>query len=463
MAAAVDVLRAGAANLSGERLRPDLDRLDRAREAVSGTLAQRVAGREGKKRDQAMPAVLEPSFRMRELSFAAREVGVNALLASGATTPETERAPQAGSSALRATGKLVVSHISTRSASFRNSLRGSAGLAVAVLITQTASLQHSFWVVLAVLSVLRSNALGTGSTILQALAGTAAGIVVGGALIVAIGSDETILWVLLPPALLLAAYAPRAISFAAGQAGFTIVLLILFNIIQPTGWTVGLVRVEDVAIGFAVSIAVGVLFWPRGVGGLLRQSLSVAYARSADYVAIAARHLAGGGADRIESETQPARESARDAASRLDDSFREYLAESSAQRANHEIVGALVAGTTRVRLAAYSLSTLAPAPPGGPRLDRCAEALAADVDALHSWYLSLADALVQRTAVPAAPPRPDDGDGEVARCVRQTLVAGDDSIVGPAINLFWASHHLDNLRELGVQLIQPAAELSGKD
>ena len=76
------------------------------------------------------------------------------------------------------------------------------------------------------------------------------------------------LWALLPAAVLLAAYAPRAISFAVGQAGFTIVLLILFNLIQPTGWTVGLVRVEDVAVGFAVSLAVGFLFWPRGVGDL---------------------------------------------------------------------------------------------------------------------------------------------------------------------------------------------------
>ena len=92
----------------------------------------------------------------------------------------------------------MVAHTTLRSASFRNSLRGAVGLAAAVLIGQLASLQHSFWVVLATLSVLRSNALGTGSTVLQALAGTAAGIVIGAALIVAIGTDETVLWALLP-------------------------------------------------------------------------------------------------------------------------------------------------------------------------------------------------------------------------------------------------------------------------
>jgi uncharacterized membrane protein YccC len=474
MAAVVAVLRASAANLDGERRRPDLDRLERAREAVARTLVQRVADLPGPQEEVAQPAALEPSFRMRELSFAAREVGVNALRASGAVTRAAEGASHPRSdhlsrwralarrvrSALRATQRLVAAHASLRSASFRNSLRGAAGLAVAVLIGQLATLQHSFWVVLATLSVLRSNALGTGSTVLQALAGTAAGIVIGGALIAAIGSDEPVLWVLLPPAVLLAAYAPRAISFAAGQAGFTIVLLILFNIIQPTGWTVGLVRVEDVGIGFAISLAVGLLFWPRGVRDLLRKSLSAAYARSADYVASATRSLlAAEGAGWTEYATQPARQIARGAANRLDDAFREYLAESRARHANLEGVATLVAGSTRVRLAAYSLSTLTPAPAGGPRIDQCAQALAADVDALHSWYFSLADALVDGTAIPPPHPRDDDATN-VARCVRQALATGDDSIVGPAVSLLWASQHLDNLRELGAHLIQPAGEFS---
>ena len=477
MAAAVAVLRVSAANLDGERLQPDLDRLDRAREEVARNLVQQVADLPSPHGEIAQPAGLEPSFRMRELSFAAREVGVNALRASGAGAREAEAAPQARSdrrsrqrglarrarSALQATRRLVVAHASTRSASFRNSLRGAAGLAVAVLIGQVAGLEHSFWVVLATLTVLRSNALGTGSTVIQALAGTVAGIVVGGALVAALGSDELVLWALLPPAVLLAAYAPRAISFAAGQAGFTIVLLILFNIIQPTGWTVGLVRVEDVAVGCAVSLAVGVLFWPRGVGDLLRESLGAAYARSADYVASATRRLvAAGGAGGMENATEPSREGARGAANRLDDAFREYLAESPAQRANLELVATLVAGTTRVRLTAYSLSTLTPAPTGGPGLDQCADALAADVDAVRSWYISLADAIVDCTVAP--PPQPRDGDEgrQVVRCAREALAAGDDSIVGPALSLLWASQHLDNLRRLGVRLIQPAAEYSGK-
>src|SRR4029077_30276 len=139
------------------------------------------------------------------------------------------------------------------------------------------------------LSVLRSNALGTGSSIVNALAGTAVGIVVGALIVIAIGTHHAVFWAVRPSAVLLAAYAPRAISFAAGQAGFTITLFVLFNIIQPVGWRVGLVRIEDVAIGFAISLVVGLLFWPRGAAALLRENLAAAYARGADYVVATAR------------------------------------------------------------------------------------------------------------------------------------------------------------------------------
>ncbi len=185
-----------------------------------------------------------------------------------------------------------------RSVWFQNGIRGAAGLALAVYIAQRTGLQHGFWVVLGTLSVLRSNALGTGWSVLSALAGTAAGIVVGAVIVIVIGTHEAVLWGVLPIAVLLAAYAPRAISFAAGQAAFTVVLFVLFNLIQPVGWRVGLVRVEDVAIGFAISLWVGLLFWPRGARALLRQDLAAAYGRCADYVVATARQLIEGGTPR---------------------------------------------------------------------------------------------------------------------------------------------------------------------
>ena len=77
----------------------------------------------------------------------------------------------------------AATHADYRSVWFRNSVRGAVGLAIAVFIAQKSGLQHSFWVVLGTLSVLRSNALGTGRSVLSALAGTAVGIVIGAAIL----------------------------------------------------------------------------------------------------------------------------------------------------------------------------------------------------------------------------------------------------------------------------------------
>ena len=84
------------------------------------------------------------------------------------------------------------------------------------------SVQHGFWVVLGTLSVLRTNAASTGSTALRALAGTVVGFVVGAALLLAIGTGPTALWIALPVAVLVAAYAPGTAPFAVGQAAFTV-------------------------------------------------------------------------------------------------------------------------------------------------------------------------------------------------------------------------------------------------
>ena len=189
-------------------------------------------------------------------------------------------------------------HAASRSVSFRNAVRGAAGLAVAVFIAQRAGLQHSYWVVLGTLSVLRSNALGTGRSIVGALAGTAAGILVGAGILELLGASDPVLWAVLPVAVLVAAYAPRVISFAFGQAGFTVALVILFNLIDPIGWRVGLIRIEDVAIGFAVSLGVGLVFWPRGAALVLRQNIGLAYSRGADFLSVArgpAHHRGRGG------------------------------------------------------------------------------------------------------------------------------------------------------------------------
>ena len=41
-------------------------------------------------------------------------------------------------------------------------------------------------------------------------------------------------------------------------------VLIVFNLMQPTGWQIGLARIEDNLLGAAVGMVVSVLMWPRG-------------------------------------------------------------------------------------------------------------------------------------------------------------------------------------------------------
>src|SRR5439155_6572636 len=264
-------------------------------------------------------------------------------------------------------------------------------------------------------------------------------IVIGALLMIGIGTHEAVLWGVLPPAILLAAYAPRAISFAAGQAGFTVVLFVLFNLIQPVGWSVGVVRVEDVAIGFAISLGVGLLFWPRGAGALLREDLAGAYGRGADYVVATARQLIGGG----NSEDALRAGRAADAAlHRLDDAFGQYLAERSATTSNVEDVAALVGGAVCVRRAAQSLKSLARMADGKTRLERCGQNLDRELHALQSWYVILGYALVNGRPMPPPHIRDAEASSRLLACVRDAARGRDEATVRPALVLLWASQHL---------------------
>ena len=442
-----EALDATGATLDGHAERPDLDRLRETRDALARALAGEILALQPGSDDEAITTTFESAFRIRALSGAAEQASSYAIAVRGDSVPRPLRA------ALRATVQEAVEHADPRDVWFRNSLRGAVGLAIAVYIAQRSGVQHGFWVVLGTLSVLRSNALGTGWSILTALAGTAVGIVLGSALVIGIGHHETVLWAVLPLAVLLGSYAPRAISFAAGQAGFTVVLFVLFNIIQPVGWRVGLVRIEDVAIGFAISLGVGILFWPRGAASLLRENLAASYARNADYVVAAERELVTGA-----DAASTAAEEAATAAHRLDDAYRQALAERTARFDGSESLAPLIAGAARLRRAAQSLSSLARMTDSHEKLGACAANLDAEVNALRAWYVTLGDALVRGTTVPPPHRRDVDGQRRLVECVRDALESGDKPKKRSALDLIWASQHLDALWQLEEHLSRLAAQ-----
>jgi uncharacterized membrane protein YccC len=449
-AAAAAVLRAAAERLDGRDAQPDVARLEAARDAVAGGLLHRLPDLASDAPGNSVAIALETPYRIRAATYSASQVAGYALRATGADAPMLdwpEPEPLPARVALEATEQRAHEHASVASVSFQNSLRGAAGLALGVYIAQRTGVQHGFWIVLAMLSVLRSNALGTGWSVLSALAGTAVGIVVGAALVIAIGTHEGVLWAVLPVALLLAAYGPRAISFAAGQAGFTVFVLVLFNLLQPVGWRVGLVRVEDVAIGFAISLVVGLLFWPRGAAALVRQDLALAYGRAADYLAATARQLTEGGTSG--DAVNAARAAADGAVRRLEEAFRQYLGERSATRVNPEDVAALVAGATRVRRAAESLTALSHMTNGDNGLDICGQDLDRELRALQIWYGAFGLALITGAAPPPPQNHDDDDDARhLISCMRDAIRGGGKVTANGAVALLLANRHLDNLSRL---------------
>ncbi len=476
------VLRASAAQLSGEEPDPgpagqtsagDLAaQLEHAQDAAAQLLAQRISAAPELPDETALEAMLGRSFKIHAIAYTTRQIAGYAAAASAPPVWHLRRvraavgqASLAGSlswlrSGVTAVTDLGMSRSGVRSVWFRNSIRGAVGLAVAVFIAQETGLQHSFWVVLGTLSVLRSNALGTGRSVVSALIGTAIGILIGAAILIPVHGNTTVLWALLPVAVLIAAYAPRVISFAAGQAAFTVVVLILFNIIQPAGWKVGIVRIEDVAIGFAISLGVGLVFWPRGAAALVRENLAEAYSRTADFVATMVDQIAGldGGAD-----AGQAAQAAEAAVLRLDDSFSQFLAERSASSVDPDRAARLVAGAARLLRAGHSLAGLEelaarpvavprdgaagrPLAASGPK--PCAGRLDEEVQSMRAWFVTLGDSIAHGTSVP--PPQPHDPAerSRLLACTRQEITTGQPAQARDALIVLWVNEHLEMLGRL---------------
>jgi uncharacterized membrane protein YccC len=293
------------------------------------------------------------------------------------------------------------------------------------------------------------------------MAGTVAGFAVGGVVVYGVGSDTTMLWALLPLTLLFAGLAPAAFSFAAGQAGFTIAVVILFNIIEPAGWKVGLVRIEDVAIGCAVSLVVGAVFWPRGAGAALGAALADAYSISAAYLRSAVEFGTVRCDGSLATVEPPRDESLRAAAAarRLDDAFREFLAERGTKHVPLVNVTALLTGVAGLRLAADAVLDLWEREDGASAGDRAAarRELSAAGERVADWYDRLAAALAGGNAeVPEPLTRDLDADSRLIEAARNDLNGEDGRGSATAVRMIWSGDHLDAARRLQASVVEPA-------
>jgi uncharacterized membrane protein YccC len=460
----------------------DIERLQRARAASTAHHRDLDAGPGGRE-------AARLASDAHAIAVTARGAVADALIAAGRADPATvaaawrswygvqpgrQQARRPLVAALSGAAGLAARHASLRSVWFVSAARGALALAAAVAVADLTSVQHGFWVVLGTLSVLRTNAAATGSTVMRALAGTVVGFAVGAALLVGIGTSSAALWIALPVAILVAAYTPGTAPFALGQAAFTITVVVLFNLLVPAGWTVGLLRIEDVAIGCAVSVVVGVLFWPRGAGTVVGNDLTDSFRRGAAYLSQAVDWSLG-----LRQQEPEAGAAAVTAGIRLDDAMRGYLAEQGTKQLPNQDLWTLVMATMRLRLTANSVASLhEPGDHGDGRRQRAAgpdhaDPVLARLEALTADLTGFYD----RLATLVGPPRRDHDPERIvapelssARDGSGSRVAGNGAggadpdpadqqgRVHP--HALWVSEHLRHLQEHAPALTEPAMRLA---
>ncbi|MGW5047475.1 FUSC family protein [Streptomyces griseoluteus] len=418
--------------------------------------------------ERAVLTTLDTSFRAKQLGFATLQVARNTEVTAAAERRGWfERLlghePEALGGRVSSARARLSAHLNLRSVWVRNSLRAAVGLGIAVTLAAITNFQHAFWILLGTLSALRSNAVNTGQNALSAVAGTVVGSFVGAALLQLLGHHSTVLWIVLPLAIMAMGMAPTVISFAAGQAAFTVALVVVFSIGQNVDWHLALLRLQDVVLGCGVSLLVAVCLWPRGATATVNRALADAYTACALYLQSVVEHRLGlpdeadqGGHSPTEEERQ-----ATAASHRLDDSFRTYLAERGAKPVSLAAMTTLVTGVTRLRLMADALQHLLQragetqrntgSGPARLELVRAAEGVTAS-------YRVLA-ASIER----GSPTVPLDGSAEDLRVVesvyRDLLGSGDTR--ANVVRIVWTSKYLESAHQL-LRSLAAAAGTAGE-
>lgn len=343
-----------------------------------------------------------------------------------------------------AAAQITSGFVANRAVALRNALRTGLGLAVAVAITQAFSVEQGFWVVLGALSVLRSSALTTGTRVWRAVVGTAIGFLLGALLIGLVGVDPVAMWVLLPLVVFGSAYVPEIASFTAAQAAFTMLVLIFFNVIAPSGWQVGLIRVEDVVVGALVGAAVSLLLWPRGAAAAVTRAVGSARGVFARYLRVAVLRITRGDFESRADEVAAAGFRAVTAARVADDAVRQYLSEGSGQTDLRAPVVRSFDRALRLRSAADLIADIPTPPPleAYPGVRRVLE--------------SHCDALYARVCGKPSAHQLDPLSDEFVRALRSEARADDELAVSAALPLLTVAALLGEL-----ELHYPVQDVAG--
>ncbi|HEV7680348.1 MAG TPA: FUSC family protein [Candidatus Dormibacteraeota bacterium] len=469
VAAVVGALRGSAVVLTGGPP-PDIRAVDQAWRAHRTALDRWAVDqlRKGRAPEDVLEAI-DLDHTLRVIAYVTLALSANAVITAGGRPDDSVPLPAAvprleGTQgvALRI-ARTIRAHLEPDSTVLHNSLRTGAGLAAAVLLARTLGLSHAFWVVLGTLSVLRSNALGTGRSTLQALAGTLIGFAAGGVFAVLAGDHTVVMWLAMPVAIFLASYAAGAVGFVAGQAAFTLAVIVIFNLLSPAGWQVGLVRIEDVAVGTGISVVAGLLLWPRGARRDLARATAGLYRAVAAYLESAFGLVLADGAA---AGVARARAEALRARGRAAEGFDAFLAERGAKPLDPETAGRLISAGNQALLAGDLLVVVAA--DLGYRATSCpdaARAVEAQVRALLGTVEHLAEELdgrrsgaAQRTERSAVPPSTSVRSA-VVECMRRAV--HDESAARGAMAALIAGEWVDNLARLAAE-IEDAVRAAGE-
>jgi hypothetical protein len=201
------------------------------------------------------------------------------------------------------------------------------------------------------------------------------------------------------------------------------------------------VRLEDVALGCAVSLLVGLAVWPRGVAGVVADDLADSFSLGASFLREGVDWSCG-----LRDAPPELSSATTTAAVRLDDGLRAFLAEQGSKRLAKQQLWRLVGGSLRLRLTAFAIASLPPDPEAvaGARI-----ALDRRTAAISAWYERLAQLLGSPHGRPPVSLPP--------------LVLEPDTVVHEEAGSrygVWLCEHLDHLADHLEELIAPAGRVA---
>ena len=282
-------------------------------------------------------------------------------------------------------------NLTPRSVAFQGALRLAAALAVARLLAGELDLSHGFWVLLTILTVLRTSAAETRSALRPALVGTVAGSLIAALLLIG-GIDPTVYAIALPIVMLIGFAAGPLLGLGWSQALFTLVITFVFAQVTPVDWRLAEARVLDVLLGAAIGVLIGLFAWPRGGGGELHRAASGFLATAAGVVRETVAVMAQG------QQPGAAMPAARLSGQLADASYALYQSERHPP-ASLDWQATLLAGHHAVR-GAEALVRSCPA--GG--LLPCVEPLTALASDVAGRYVDASAAVAEHGTVPGAAP-----------------------------------------------------------